>query len=431
MRYVSTHGASPPVDLKTAIARGLAPDGGLYTPVTVEPMDPSQLASLWGAPLGAVALAVAEHQMGDALPRDVLQRIVAEAIDFEIPLHPLDDRTWVLELFHGPTLAFKDVGARTLARLVRHLRGREPLTVLVATSGDTGGAVAHAFFGLEGTRVVVLYPRGQVSRLQEAQFATLGGNVAALAVEGTFDDCQRLVKAAFAQPSMASLGLTSANSINIGRLLPQVWYSVYAALQLEREGDPVIFSVPSGNFGNLAAGLMAKRLGAPIAGFVAATNVNDVVPAYLETGVYEPRPSRPTISSAMDVGTPSNLERIRALYRDVDALRRDVAGFGFDDDATRATIADVDRMHGYLVDPHTAVGLLGLARVRERGQCRGVVLSTAHPAKFPEVVEPIVGRKVPPPQALAACLGRPLLSQTLPAETTVFFEWLRVDARGR
>ncbi len=417
MMFVSTAGRSPTADLQTALAHGLAPDGGLYMPVTIEPVPDTTVRSLRGRRFAEVATGIASHQLAGVIDEGTVRRLVASALDFEAPLHPLDEDTFVLELFHGPTFAFKDVGARVLARLVRHLHGEDRLTVLVATSGDTGSAVAHAFFGMPNVRVVVLYPKGQVSRLQEAQFATLGGNVTALAVLGTFDDCQRLVKEAFGDEDLRRAGLTSANSINVGRLLPQVWYYWYAALALPPEAKPVIFSTPSGNFGNLAAGLIAKRMGAPIDGFVAATNVNDVVPEYLRTGVYSPRPSRPTLSNAMDVGRPSNLARIQTLYGgDVAAIRRDVFGSAHDDPSTLAAIRTVFDRHGYVMDPHTAVGWLALqARRAALGPATGVLLATAHPAKFPEVVEPLVGSLTTPP-ALAACFDRPLLSRKLPAD---------------
>ena len=325
----------------------------------------------------------------------------------------------MLELFHGPTLAFKDVGARFLARLMAATRaGGGTLTILVATSGDTGGAVAQAYFGVDGTRVAVLYPRGQVSPRQERQFTTLGGNVRALAVDGTFDDCQRLVKQAFVDDELqARLDLTSANSINIGRLMPQIFYYFHAAAQLDEDERrrPLLFCTPSGNFGNLAAGLIAKHLGLDCR-FVAATIVNDVVPEYLMTGVYSPRASQRTISNAMDVGDPSNFARILHLYGDDwEALRSDLTGRHYDDAATRRAIEDVDREHGYLMDPHTAVGYLALcdALEDEDSSTVGVVLSTAHPAKFGEVVEPVIGREIELPPQLAERLDAPVLSEPL------------------
>ncbi len=420
--FISTSGKASAATLAEAVRRGLAPDGGLYFPSELLPLPSSFLARLGGMELGESASRVAEHLLGNDLEPAVLSGIVRDALDFPIPLVRLTDRIRVLELFHGPTLAFKDVGARFLARLMAKTRtGDRTLTILVATSGDTGGAVAQAFFGVEGTRVAILYPHGQVSPLQERQFTTLGGNVRAFAVDGTFDDCQWLVKEAFVDDELqARLALTSANSINIGRLLPQIFYYFHAAAQLDADerGRPLLFSTPSGNFGNLAAGLIAKRLGLACR-FIAATNVNDVVPEYLTTGAYAPRPSQRTISNAMDVGDPSNFARILHLYaQDWDALRADLVGRRYDDAATRRAIAEVEREHGYLMDPHTAVGYLALrdTLAGEDDSTLGVVLSTAHPAKFGEVVEPVIRRDIDLPPQLAERLDAPVLSEPLASE---------------
>ncbi|HWP36610.1 MAG TPA: threonine synthase [Gemmatimonadales bacterium] len=411
MRFVSTGGKAPPADLETALLAGLASDGGLYIPQTVRPMAADALGALRRRPFGEVALAVLRHLLDDAVAPDVLAGAVEKAFDFPVPLVPLGERTFVLELFHGPTLAFKDFGARFMARLLGALAGSRgrPLTVLVATSGDTGGAVAHAFHGVPHTHVVVLYPEGRVSALQERQFATLGGNVQAIAVSGVFDDCQRLVKEALQDPDLArERRLTSANSINIGRLLPQITYYFFAWADLPQVGNELIISVPSGNFGNLTAGLLARQMGLPVTRFVAATNVNDVVPEYLRTGRFIPRASRPTASSAMDVGNPSNVARMLALYgHDVTRMREDVEGSSHTDAETRACIADVDRRFACVLDPHSAVGYLGLQRVlADRRGATGVFLATAHPAKFKETVEPVIGRPVPVPERLAVLLER-------------------------
>ena len=434
MKFVSTGGQSPVADLRTALSRGLAPDGGLYLPERLEPIDPSILAELRGRSFAAVARAVARHLLGSIVPPDDLDRIVDVALDFEVPLVPLNDDgsmddLYLLELFHGPTLAFKDVGARFMAQLVSYL-GREdgaPLTILAATSGDTGSAVAQAFFGIAGIRTVILFPKGKVTPLQERQFTTLGGNVHVLEVEGTFDDCQRLVKAAFTDPLLSdAVRLSSANSINIGRLLPQIFYYIHAAAQLPSETAP-LFSVPSGNFGNLTAGLMAKRLGMSCRGFVAVTNVNDVVPEYLRTGVVRPRPSIPTLSNAMDVGNPSNLARILSLYGgDVDQIRNDLIGSVHDDDETRDCIAQVHRTTGYVLDPHSAVGYLGVeAGRRAFGEGPCVVLCTAHPVKFREAVEPAIESSVPVPHRLAACLEAERHVTPIPAEVSALRDFLR------
>jgi threonine synthase len=394
MSFISTRGLAPAVDFRTALFEGLAPDGGLYVPQALEPLPPASLNDV----------GVARSFVGDEIPADRLEALLAEALNFPIPLVPVRDGLTAMELYHGPTFAFKDVGARVLARLMAQFHtGRDPLTVLVATSGDTGSAVAQAFFGVEGTRVVVLFPEGQVSRVQEAQFTTLGGNVTAVAVTGTFDDCQRLVKEAFADRDLrARAKLTSANSINIGRLVPQILYYVRAA----RSQPGAIMSVPSGNFGNLTAGLLAWKLGAPIGGFVAATTVNDTLPRYLATGRYEPRPSVATLANAMDVGHPSNVERIRWLFHDdIDAMRRTIATSVHTDADVRAAIAELWNEHEYLADPHTAIGYLGTKQVDDDRAL--VFLATAHPAKFREVVEPIIGQPVPLPPSLDEALRKP------------------------
>ena len=408
MKLVSTGGESPAADLRTALIQGLAPDGGLYLPERMDPIDASVLAGLRGQSFSVVSRVLARHLLGSTIPAADLDRIVDAALNFEVPLVALSDDLYVLELFHGPTLAFKDVGARFMAQLMGYSNSEDdaPLTILAATSGDTGSAVAQAFFGVPGIRTVILFPKDKVTPLQERQFSTLGSNVHVLEVDGTFDDCQRLVKSAFSDPTLRdAVRLSSANSINIGRLLPQIFYYFYAAAQLPTETAP-LFSVPSGNFGNLTAGLMAKKLGLASRGFVAVTNVNDVVPEYLRTGVVRPRPSTPTISNAMDVGNPSNLARILALYEgDVDRLRKDLIGSVHDDDETRDCIRRVYRRTGYVLDPHSAVGYLGVeAGCQAFGEGPSVVLCTAHPVKFREAVEPAIGSSVPVPERLATCL---------------------------
>lgn len=412
LRFVSTSGKAPPADLKTALLGGLAPDGGLYLPERLEPLPATALSALRGGPFQQTALAIARQLLKGELSDAQLERVIAQALDFPIPLVPFPKagRVHGLELFHGPTCAFKDVGARFMARLMAWYHGQDaaPLTILVATSGDTGSAVAHAFFNIAGTRVLVLYPQGKVSPLQERQFTTLGGNISAIAVAGTFDDCQRLVKEAFADSQLRGLRLTSANSINIGRLLPQIFYYFHAWAQLPEAPAELIVSVPSGNFGNLTAGLMAKRLGLPVTTFVAATNRNDVVPQYLSTGIFQPRPSVATLSNAMDVGNPSNFARMLALYGgDVERMRQDVEGHAYTDDQTRAVIVRAFAEWGYVLDPHSTVACLGLTQsMSDRPGATGVFLATAHPAKFAEVVEPRIGAKVPMPQRLAECLRR-------------------------
>jgi threonine synthase len=435
VRFVSTRGACAPADLATALLGGTAPDGGLWMPERIPELPPSFFASLPGRPLADTATAVLAPYL-EELPQSELAALVAEALSFEIPLVPLGPRVRLLELFRGPTLAFKDVGARVLARLLSRTSraADEPITVLVATSGDTGGAVAHAFHGVPRTRVVVLYPDRRISPVQQAQFATLGGNVQALAVAGTFDDCQRLVMAAFADEDLRRrVRLASANSISIGRLLPQAVYWFHALAQLPRGVPPALFATPSGNFGNLCAGLLAKRMGLPVAGFVAATNANDVVPEYLETGRFRARPSVPTISNAMDVGNPSNFERIRWLYGgDRNAIRADVRGSRHSDDETRAAIRRVYEETGVVLDPHTAVGWLGLMdAMADAGDVTGIVLGTAHPAKFREEVEPVLGKEISLPPTLAACLERPDRSVRIAPDLAALRAMLVHEPEGR
>ena len=424
MNWISTRGASPPVSFREALVAGQAPDGGLYLPERLDPLPVAEVRALPGRSVAALAARVGGHVLAGDLPPGDLASLLSAALDFPLPLVQLDERTWVLELFHGPTLAFKDVGARVQARLLRYCAAHAPLTVLVATSGDTGGAVAQAFAGAPRTRVVVLYPKGQVSDVQEAQFATVGGNVQAVAVAGTFDDCQALVKQAFADAALRrDVRLTPANSINVGRLLPQSFYYFLTA-GLDR---PII-SVPSGNFGNLTAGLLAARLGLDVGRFVAATNSNDVVPRYLETGQYESRASRRTVANAMDVGAPSNLERMRALYGDdVTRLRADVTGVAFDDGSVFQAIADVHRQHGYVLDPHSAIAWLGLqhALAAAPSGTTGVLLATAHPAKFPAVVSRALGTAVDVPPALADALARPRMRTDMPANYAALASLLR------
>lgn len=411
MKFVSTRGLAPATTFQEALLAGLAPDGGLYVPETIPVVDFDDLRD---ASLVELATAVSAAFLGGEIPRSTLQGLLENALDFPIPVALVGDRAAV-ELFHGPTFAFKDVGARVMARLMSHFnRDDTALTVLVATSGDTGSAVAQAFHDVSGTRVVVLFPEEGVTPVQEAQFTTLGGNVTAVAVTGTFDDCQRLAKQAFADHDLADrLGLTSANSINIGRLLPQAFYYAHAALQSSR---PVVFSVPSGNFGNLTAGLLAWRMGAPIHSFVAATTINDAVPRYLSTGRYEARPSVPTLANAMDVGSPSNVERIRWLFDDdLETIRAVIRGSVQSDEDVRRTIREVFDRYGYVCDPHTAIAFAGLDTV-EGDEYAPAFLATAHPAKFKPIVEPLIRAHVPLPRELAEAMAKPRLVERIQPE---------------
>jgi len=427
VRFVSTAGRAPAVDFVTALREGLAPDGGLYVPDSL-PSYPEGFFRELSPDMAAIGTELL-RPFHDGIPTHAAAQLIREAFDFDVPLVRVEEDLHVLELFHGPTLAFKDVAARLLARFLGWLCRREDrlLTVLVATSGDTGSAVAQAFHGVPGARVAVLYPAGRVSPLQEKLFATLTGNVRSLAVDGSFDDCQRLARAAFQDPGLrARVSLTSANSINVGRLLPQMTYYAHGFAQLP-PGAPPVFAVPSGNLGNLTAGLLARRMGLPVARFVAANNVNDVVTRYLDSGVFEPRPSVRTISNAMDVGDPSNLARIQALYgNDVDALRRDVLASRHDDTETRHAIRDVHRRTGYVLDPHTAVAYLALRRVLARapGERTGVVLATAHPVKFRDEVEPLIGRAIDVPERLARYLDQPVCSRPMTADLAALRSFL-------
>ena len=420
MRFVTTRQQAPPVSFTEALYAGLAPDGGLYVPETIEPWTADDLARLPRRTLTEIGLrALRPFTRGEIDPA-TLEAVVVEALNFPIPLVDVEPGIFALELFHGPTFAFKDVGARVMARLMASLhRGEGPLTVLAATSGDTGSAVAHAFHRVPSTRVVILYPDGRVSPTQEAQLTMFNGergNVRAYAVAGTFDDCHRLTREVFGDAGLRRrIRLTSANSVNVGRLLPQSVYYFHAIAQIRASHvtpgvspPEIVFSTPSGNFGNLTAGLMAKRAGLPVARFVAATNANDVVPLYLDTGRFEPRASVTTLANAMDVGHPSNIERMSWLYDgDLDAMRRDIVGSRFTDADVRTTIKRVYEQRGYLLDPHSAIAYQGLVgQVGQVGRM-GVFLATAHPAKFSEIVEPIVGRGVAKPAALEQALARP------------------------
>ncbi len=428
MKWISTRGASPPISFIDALFAGTAPDGGLYMPERLDPLPPGIVDRLRGADIVEIGTTIGAHILRDEITRQALQPLIREALDFPIPLVRVTDRISVLELFHGPTMAFKDVGARVQARLLHHFTDGTPLTILVATSGDTGSAVAQAFHRVPDARVVVLYPEGQVSDVQEAQMASLGDNITALSVRGTFDDCQRLVKQAFADDALRShVWLTPANSINLGRLLPQVfYYFVLAGLSSGHGRGPVV-SVPSGNFGNLTAGLIAKRIGLPVARFVAATNVNDAVPEYLESGRYEPRPSIATVANAMDVGAPSNFERVQALYNgDLAALRQDIVGYAYEDAQVTAEIRSVHQQHRYLLDPHSAIAWLALKdHLAEDRDAQGVSLATAHPAKFREVVEPAIGQGIELPRPLAEALSRPRRSISMPADYSALEDFLR------
>jgi threonine synthase len=420
MKFRSTLRRSPEVSLRDAVLSGSAPDGGLYMPVDIPRLPAAFFQRLPSLSFPEIALEVGALFTAGEIPPEVLRTIVMEAFDFPVPLIAVGERLHILELFHGPTLAFKDFGARFMARLMGYFveESGKQLTVIVATSGDTGSAVAQAFLGVSGIRVVILYPAGRVSNAQEKQLTTLGQNIAALEVSGSFDDCQRLAKQALVDPIITGkLNLTSANSINIGRLIPQIFYYFSAVSQLSSPETPVVFSVPSGNFGNLTGGLFAKRIGLRVAQFIAATNTNDVVPEFLRSGNMIPRASRHTISNAMDVGHPSNFARIVDLYaNDLQAIRRDIWGCSFSDEETLRAMHDVELRHKYMLDPHTAIGVLGWQSYAKQNHnaTQGIVLATAHPAKFAETVARAVGVHLPMPERLLAFMDRPKKSIPFP-----------------
>ena len=416
MRYRSTSRKAPLTSLRGAVLRGLAPDGGLYMPVEIARHSPEELEEFRGLPFTEVCFRIARPFATPDVPEELLWQVVSEAINFPVKLVSLSPGLHILELFHGPTLAFKDFGARFMARLMGYFVRREtrPLTVLVATSGDTGSAVAHGFLKVPGIRVVILYPSKRISEAQEKQFTTLGENITALEVAGTFDDCQRLVKQAFSDIELNRRAfLTSANSINIGRLLPQMFYHVAAYRQLPVASVPLIVSVPSGNFGNLTAGIFAKRIGLPVAKYVASTNANDVVPEYLRTGEFHPRAAKVTYSNAMDVGNPNNFPRLLDLCRNrLEYVRKEIWGHGVTDEETLREMKAIHDRFGYIADPHTAVGVLGWEayKLEHAEPAQGLVLATAHPAKFADVVMKAIGTAPPLPDRLAAYLKREKLS---------------------
>ncbi|HTD94515.1 MAG TPA: threonine synthase [Chitinophagaceae bacterium] len=411
MKYNSTNGVSSPVDFKEATIRGQAPDKGLYFPERIPRIDAKLLTDIENLSNEEIAVRVIAPYTGDTIPMETLERIVAETVNFPIPLVPITDNISALELFHGPTLAFKDIGARFMSRCLGFFMGTSAntrkVTVLVATSGDTGGAVANGFYGVEGIEVVILYPHGKVSPVQEKQLTTLGKNIHALEVDGSFDDCQRMVKMAFTDDELnRQVFLTSANSINVARWLPQQFYYFFAYKQWQDKSIPPVISVPSGNFGNICAGLLAAQSGLPVTHFIAACNVNDTVSGYLQTGEMKARPAVATLSNAMDVGDPSNFVRILEIFRhrhpDIVAM---LSAATITDEETLATIRDVYSKHEYLADPHGAVGYLALQRyLGTHGNAKGIFLETAHPVKFPAAVEEATGRVMDIPSSLAALM---------------------------
>ncbi|HCN54183.1 MAG TPA: threonine synthase [Prevotella sp.] len=407
MKYYSTNKKAPVATLKKAVEKGLAEDRGLYMPETIKQLPESFFNHIDEMTFPEIAYTVAEAFFGEDVEPDSLKKIVYDTLSFECPVVSVSKDIYALELFHGPTLAFKDVGARFMARLLQYFIRQEGLgqvNVLVATSGDTGSAVANGFLGVEGIHVYVLYPKGKVSKIQESQFTTLGRNITALEIDGTFDDCQALVKNAFMDTQLNQhMILTSANSINVARFLPQAFYyfNAYARMKALGRADHIVVCVPSGNFGNITAGLFGQKMGLPIKRFIAANNANDIFYQYLKTGIYDPKPSKQTIANAMDVGDPSNFARIYDLFHgDHDEICKTISGYTFSDEQITEAMATCYQENGYILDPHGACGYRALKEGLQPGEI-GVFCETAHPAKFKDTVEAIIGAKITIPERLA------------------------------
>ena len=411
MQYYSLNKKAPNVSFKGAVIKGLAPDRGLYFPKNVIPLEKEFFDHIEYFTNHEIAYQVIKQFVSNEIPETVLKKIIKETLSFEFPIVNIDKNIATLELFHGPTMAFKDVGARFMARCLGYFNkdaDRTKVTVLVATSGDTGGAVASGFLGVEGVDVVILYPRGKVSEVQEKQLTTLGNNITALEVNGTFDDCQEIVKTAFLDEEIIKKKkLTSANSINVARWLPQMFYFFFTYKELKNKEKELIFSVPSGNFGNICAGLMAMQMGLPVQQFIAATNINDVVPNYLATEIYTPKVSKQTISNAMDVGNPSNFVRILEIFgHDNSKLKKYLSSYSFTDDETRKAIKLLKEKSNYIADPHGAVGYLGLKEYMNDKNAHGIFLETAHPVKFLDVVQPLINESIELPPQILEVIGK-------------------------
>ena len=429
MQYFSTKNPSEKVSFQQAVRKGLPDDNGLYLPDQIPTLSEEFFQNLPNLSLGEIGWEVAKRFVENEISEDDLKALVEDTLSFDIPLVEVEKDVYSLELFHGPTLAFKDVGARFMARCLGYFnqQNNRQVTVLAATSGDTGSAVANGFLGVEGVEVVLLYPKGKVSPFQEKQMTTLGQNIKAFEIDGSFDDCQRLVKTAFLDRDLSEqLGLTSANSINVARLIPQSFYYFYAYGQLiDKTDKPIVFSVPSGNFGNLTAGVFAQRMGLPIHHFVAATNVNDIVPNYLLTGDFLPKPSVQTISNAMDVGNPSNYARLHYLFNGSrEEFANDMTGYSYTDEETKVALQQLNGLD-YTGDPHGAIGYLGLKAYQQNHEVTGVFLETAHPIKFKEVVEPVLNTVLEVPASLQAFLDKEKVAMQCGSEYEVFKEKLR------
>ncbi|MBN2090648.1 threonine synthase [candidate division KSB1 bacterium] len=430
MKFYSTFKKCSPVTFREAVMKGLAADGGLFMPAEIPALPASFFQKLKSLTFQEIAFEVGHNLLKYELPAAKLQEIILSAFNFEAPIHSLTEQIHVLELFHGPTLAFKDFAARFMARLMAYFiaKSQQKMTILVATSGDTGSAVADGFFQMDGIQVFILYPAGKVSALQEKQLTTQGENIVALEIQGTFDDCQHIVKQSFMDHTLVEkLNLTSANSINIARLIPQSFYYFYAMAQLHTPLEPIIFSVPSGNFGNVTAGVIARKMGLPVAKFVAAVNANDGIPKYLKSGQYQAQPTRQTLSNAMDVGNPSNFARILDLYHHNPAkIREDFWSTSILDDEVRQTIREVYVQFNYILEPHGAVGYAALKRyLNESGRKNmAILLETAHPAKFWEVVHELIPASMTMPERLKKCQMLEKKSVLLPANFHLVKEFL-------
>lgn len=411
MRYYSLNHNSKDTSFKNAVIRGLAPDRGLYFPNQIPILSKKFFENIEHISVPEMAFQIIKPYVGKEIDNKKLLSIVTETLDFEFPIVQITDNIAAFELFHGPTLAFKDVGARFMARALGHFSKsmEDNTTVLVATSGDTGGAVANGFLGVDGVEVIILYPKGKISEIQEKQITTLGQNITALEVDGVFDDCQEMVKAAFLDPSLTKMNLTSANSINVARWLPQMFYYFIAYRSLKNKNKKLVFSVPSGNFGNICAGVMAQQMGLPIDHFIASTNSNDSVPRYLKTGNFEPLQTIQTISNAMDVGNPSNFIRIQKIFNnDIFRMKKIISGYSYSDIETKKSLIEIYKKNGYIADPHGAVGFLGLKEYlsKQNKDHYGVFLETAHPVKFIDSVEKILKLKVQIPNRLKSALSK-------------------------
>lgn len=411
MNYYSLNHKAPNTTFKDAVVKGLAPDKGLYFPESITPLPASFFENIDTLSYTDIAFEALQQFVSPDIPKDVLKTIIAETLSFEFPVVKLNDNISTLELFHGPTMAFKDVGARFMARCLGYFNkdNTNQVTVLVATSGDTGGAVANGFLGVKGVNVVILYPSGKVSDIQEKQLTTLGQNIKALEVDGVFDDCQDMVKRAFLDDTLTSkMQLTSANSINVARWLPQLLYFMFAYKQLHKTQKEIVFSVPSGNFGNVCAGMMAQQLGLPIKHFIASNNQNNVVTNYLKTELYTPKRSVQTISNAMDVGNPSNFIRIQEIYKNnFNALKENLSSFSFTDEETKVALKEIYDTYNYVADPHGAVGYLGCkSYLKAHPKAHCVFLETAHPTKFLDVVEDVIKEKQALPLQIEAVMDK-------------------------